>query len=55
MTIYLSTILPTPYDTVPGADDNASGVCAVLESARLLSQVLILHYSLNLLYLTKKK
>jgi subtilisin-like proprotein convertase family protein len=29
--------IPTPLDTVPGADDNASGVCAVLETARLLS------------------
>jgi subtilisin-like proprotein convertase family protein len=27
----------TPFDTVPGADDNASGTCGVLESARLLS------------------
>jgi len=25
-------------DTIPGADDNASGVCAVLEAARILSQ-----------------
>ncbi|MCU0373249.1 MAG: M28 family peptidase [Ignavibacteria bacterium] len=30
---------PTPPDTVPGADDNASGVCAVLESARLLANM----------------
>ncbi len=28
---------PGPLDTVHGADDNASGVCAVLEAARLLS------------------
>lgn len=26
-----------PSDTVPGADDNASGVCGVLESARIFS------------------
>jgi len=30
---------PTPPDTVPGADDNASGVCGVLESARLLANM----------------
>jgi subtilisin-like proprotein convertase family protein len=30
---------PTPPDTVPGADDNASGVCGVLESARLLANI----------------
>ena len=29
--------LPSPTDTVPGADDDASGICAVLESARLLN------------------
>jgi len=28
---------PGPLDTVHGADDNASGVCAVLEAARLLA------------------
>jgi Peptidase family M28/Secretion system C-terminal sorting domain len=28
---------PVP-DTIPGADDNASGVCAVIEAARILSQ-----------------
>jgi len=29
----------TPPDTVPGADDNASGICGVLESARLLANM----------------
>lgn len=29
----------TSNDTIPGADDNASGVCTVLESARLLSNM----------------
>ncbi len=28
--------MPGMYDTVPGADDDASGICAVLEAARLL-------------------
>jgi len=31
--------LPGIYDTIHGADDNASGVCAVLESARLLANM----------------
>lgn len=30
---------PGPLDTVHGADDNASGVCGVLEAARLLSNM----------------
>ncbi|MFA5404218.1 MAG: M28 family peptidase [Ignavibacteria bacterium] len=30
---------PGPYDTIQGADDNASGVCGVLEAARLLSNM----------------
>ena len=30
---------PGIYDTIHGADDNASGVCAVLESARLLANM----------------
>ena len=29
--------VPSPMDTVPGADDNASGICSVLEAARLLN------------------
>jgi subtilisin-like proprotein convertase family protein len=29
----------TPPDTVPGADDNASGVCGVLECARLIANI----------------
>ncbi len=29
-------VLPGMYDTIHGADDDASGVCAVLEAARLL-------------------
>lgn len=33
-----------PSDTVPGADDNASGICAVLETARIFS-TLDLDYS----------
>lgn len=32
-------INPGPFDTVRGADDNASGVCGVLEAARLLSNM----------------
>ena len=32
-------INPGPLDTVHGADDNASGVCGVLEAARLLSNM----------------
>jgi len=39
---YDDIISPTPpgiYDTIHGADDNASGVCAVLESARLLANL----------------
>jgi len=32
-------INPGPLDTVPGADDNASGVCGVLEAARLLANM----------------
>ena len=28
---------PSPFDTVHGADDNCSGVCGVLEAARILS------------------
>jgi len=30
---------PSPFDTIYGADDNASGVCAVLEAARLLANM----------------
>jgi hypothetical protein len=30
---------PGPYDTVHGADDNSSGVCGVLEAARLLANM----------------
>ena len=30
----------SPNDTIPGADDNASGVAAVLEAARLLSGII---------------
>ena len=31
--------LPGLNDTIHGADDNASGVCAVLEAARLLANM----------------
>jgi uncharacterized repeat protein (TIGR01451 family) len=42
-TIYIAcahydSISNAPYSTAPGADDNASGVAAVLEAARVLSQ-----------------
>lgn len=30
---------PGPYDTVHGADDNCSGVCGVLEAARILAGI----------------
>ncbi len=32
-------INPSPFDTVHGADDNCSGVCGVLEAARILSGI----------------
>lgn len=31
--------IPGPSDTIHGADDNASGICAVLEAARLLASI----------------
>ncbi|MBI5402393.1 MAG: M28 family peptidase [Ignavibacteriae bacterium] len=44
--------MPTPTDTVPGADDNASGVCIVLEAARLLSNF---SFPYSLIYATFDK
>jgi hypothetical protein len=38
MSAHYDSISPQPYDAAPGADDNASGVAAVLETARILSQ-----------------
>ena len=35
----ISPVHPGIYDTIHGADDNASGVCAVLEAARLLANM----------------
>lgn len=35
----LSPYPPLPYDTVYGADDNGTGVCGVLETARLLAGI----------------
>jgi hypothetical protein len=35
---HYDSISQTPFDAAPGADDNASGVAAVLEIARILSQ-----------------
>lgn len=36
---HYDNITQTPSDTVYGADDNASGVCGVLETARLISNM----------------
>ena len=38
LSAHYDSISPQPYDAAPGADDNASGVAAVLEVARLLSE-----------------